>query len=52
MRWTAKYCSARCGRGLRLLAGRHLVFWTTTAWDDFAALRGCVASGAHRAAMP
>lgn len=39
-------------RGLRLLADRHLAFWTATAWADLASMKSFRAAGAHRAAMP
>ena len=39
-------------RGVRLLADRRLTFWTATAWDDLASMKGFRAAGAHRTAMP
>lgn len=39
-------------RGVRLLADRRLTFWTATAWDDLASMKGYRSAGPHRAAMP
>ena len=38
-------------RGL-LLSGRGRVFWTRTIWNDEAAMRSFMLSGAHREVMP
>lgn len=35
-----------------LLYDRGWAFWTLTAWDDEAGMRGYMTSGAHRQAMP
>ncbi|KQN76569.1 hypothetical protein ASE91_00950 [Sphingomonas sp. Leaf62] len=39
-------------RGGALLADRDRAYWTMTAWDDAAAMRAYMTSGAHRRAMP
>ncbi len=39
-------------RGGALLADRQRAYWTMTAWDDAAAMRAYMTSGAHRRAMP
>ena len=39
-------------RGMRLLADRHLTFWTATAWDDLASMKAYRSAGPHKAAMP
>jgi hypothetical protein len=36
----------------RLLADRSLTFWTMTAWESEASMRGYMLSGSHRSAMP
>lgn len=43
---------ARGFRAGSLLADRAWVFWTLTAWDDSASMRGYMTSGSHRRAMP
>ena len=43
-------CPGFLGGGL--LADRRWVFWTMTAWDDEASMRGFMTGGAHQAAMP
>ncbi len=39
-------------RGGALLADRDRAYWTMTAWEDAAAMRAYMTSGAHRRAMP
>lgn len=36
----------------KLLADRHLAFWTATRWRDEAAMRAWLGMGAHGRAMP
>ena len=38
-------------QGMRLLADRQLTFWTATAWDDLASMKGYRNAGSHRLAM-
>jgi hypothetical protein len=39
-------------QGGGLLADRSWTFWTMTAWDSQESMRGFMATGSHRAAMP
>ena len=54
--WYALRSSSQARRspgflGMRLLADRHLAFWTATAWDDLASMKAYRSAGTHRAAM-
>lgn len=39
-------------QGGSVLADRGWAFWTLTAWDSKAAMRGYMTTGSHRTAMP
>jgi hypothetical protein len=39
-------------RGGKLLADRHLTFWTVTMWDSEASMRAFRDTAAHRTALP
>lgn len=50
---TARQVRAAPGfRGGSILRDRDWTFWTLTAWDGIESMRGYMAAGAHRAAMP
>jgi len=38
--------------GMKFLRDARLTFWTLSAWDNDAAMRAFMTSGAHRRAMP
>ena len=50
---TARQVRAAPGfRGGSVLRDRDWTFWTLTAWDTAESMRGYMAAGAHRVAMP
>jgi hypothetical protein len=52
VRSTAQVRRAPGFLGGSLLADRRRTFWTVTAWDGEASMRGYMTAGAHRRAMP
>ena len=48
--WQAK--TAPANLAVSLLSDRGRIFWTRTIWNDEAAMRSFILSGAHREVMP
>ncbi len=48
--WQAKRAPGNLG--VKLLRDANSTYWTNTAWQDEAAMRAFMLSGAHRRAMP